>query len=192
MLSPPKPKEDPKQENETYDWIKRASSYSNILNEDTRLDISKRSSTLEKLGYSLYRASMQSDTRDEFRKRIHRAIGAYRNATRTYRKTGQKAQAFCSQAMATYLAYWVSHRIGERKRLLTSAWRLTIRSLAAFRKNRDNLGFSRTYNQLAITAGLSYNLESNVNTRRSLLEQVITRGEEAVKRLSKVENTEEL
>src|SRR6267378_7362707 len=169
MLSPSKLREHPKQENASYDWMKRASSYSDILNEDLTMKISKRSSILENLGYSLFRASMQSDTRDEFRNKIRRAIGAYRNATRTYRKTGQGAQAFRCQAMATYLAYWLSHKIAERKRLLASAWRLTIRSLAAFRRNGDDLAFGRTYNQLAITGGLSYNLESNVNTRRSLL-----------------------
>src|SRR5438445_3643370 len=192
MQAQSKLREHPKQENASYDWMKQASSYSDILNEDTRLDISKRSSTLENLGYSIYRASMQSDTRDEFRNRISRAISAYRDAARDYSKMGESAQAFRCQAMATYLHYWLSHKIRERKRLLTKAWRLTVRSLAAFRRNGDNIGFGRTYNQIEITKGLWYNIEWSVKIRRSISEQAIGQGEEAVKRLSNEGSREDL
>ena len=61
---------------------------------------------------------------------------------------------------------------------------MTTRSLESFRKTPDDTGFGTTYNQLAITAGLTFLLEWNVKARTSLSEQAVEYGREAIKRLA--------
>src|SRR6266581_8081561 len=174
------------------DWARQAASIEDSLKGEAASEPLKRGLLLEKLGYSLYRASMQSDNRDEFHDRIRRSIVAYTQAIPLYKEAGRKAEGFRCQAMESYVSYWVSDKAKERKRLLSNGWKLALHSLAAFRKGGDKIGFGRTYNQLASIPGLRTAHEWNLDNRRLMIRQAITFGEEAIESLSDSGHPKEL
>ncbi len=173
-------------------WTERASSYAGSLESEPRLDSAAKGTLLEKLGYSLHKASLQSDTSSEFQDRVGQSIAAYRKASRTHLACGHSAGALRCEAMVAYLAYSISRTIRERKRLLSKAWKLAIRSFETFQRQGNENALALTYNQLAPIAGLAYWLEWDTKTRLSLLNDAIEYGREAIKALSSKENPDEL
>ncbi len=165
-------------------WLGLASTLTERLKQEPSKNSVERSTLYENLGYSLYRASMQSRERSEFLERIRESIEAYKTATGSYRVCKCEAEAFRCKAMQIYLSHWTTGSISERKRLLSDAWQLTSMSLESFRRNQDHTSFARTYNQLAMTAGLMFLLEWNVKARTSLSEQAVEYGREAIKQFA--------
>ena len=172
------------EESSSRNWLGLASTLTERLKQEPNQNTVERSTRYENLGYFLYRASMQSREQGEFLEKIRGSIRAYKTAARSYRAYGREGEAFRSQAMEAYLAQWTARTVADHKRLLCNAWRLTTRSLESFRKTPDDTGFGTTYNQLAITAGLTFLLEWNVKARTSLSEQAVEYGREAIKRLA--------
>src|SRR2546427_50376 len=68
------------EEDQAYNWSEKGASIAQRLKMWADLDDSQNAVLLEQLGYSLYRASMQSDSQNEFRDRIRQSIDAYQKA----------------------------------------------------------------------------------------------------------------
>ena len=180
------------EEDQAYNWSEKGASITQHLKMGADLDDSQNAVLLEQLGYSLYRASMQSDSQNEFRDRIRQSIDAYQKAIPINQKMARKAEAFRCQAMKEYLLYWISAEIREKRVRLASAWQSTKRSLTRFRKAADNLEFGGTYNQLALVPSLLMSVGQKATVKRLILKQAIDLGEEAIKRLSSVPSPVEL
>jgi len=188
----PVPGNERREEGSSANWPELALKFTAKLKRESDQGPVDRGALFENLGYALYRISMQSKERSGLLEKIHRSIESYENARASYRASTREAEAYMCQAVGNYLAHWIAGKMSERRQFLLDAWELTTRSLESFREKQNDIGYARTYNLLAITAGIASLLEWNLKARISLLEQAVEYGRETVKKLADGTHRDEL
>ena len=175
-----------RKQEEAFDWLGATVSYEKLRNSDSNQNLLRTGEFWERLGYSQYKFSMQSETTDQFTQRISDAIASYRKARGIFGagQLGDKPRKIRCDAMIEYLSYWLAEQPQEKRRELNEAWRLTKDSLDSFRDIRDKLGYGTTFNQLAVTVNLAYQLEGSYRACEKLLREGARYGERAIAFLS--------
>ncbi len=172
-----------------YDWLGAAESYDKAMKGLPENDFSRRGYTGERLGYAFYRAAMQAESQEEFRERMHRAVGAWEKADGFYEKLmdNQKAaRMFRCKAIIKYLGYWLASVPSEKRKLLDECLELESKALEAFSESGDMLEYAKTYNDLQLAFFFRFNLEWERQTAESIAKRGVEWGEKTIAALSKL------
>jgi hypothetical protein len=183
------------QSEKEYDWSGAAESYEKALNLLPENDFSRMGQIHERLGYALYRAAMQAENLDEFRKRMHEAITDHEKAKKSYERSSDvqaKASILRCEAMIAFMNYWLAGEACEKKKLLVECWRLTKEALKAFEIAGASHDYGKTFNMLSLSSVLEFTLEPDFQARVSIMKETVECGEKAIKFLSSTEDVSEL
>jgi hypothetical protein len=159
-------------------WLRAAAEYQKLHLPTTTRNGEIRGEVLERIGYATFRAAMQSNDKMEFRERIRQAITEYKRAVSFYREFKLKREPFLfrSKAMEAYLRYWLADKSSAKRRSIDKSWRLARGALRGFKKTGNGLEFAKTYDQLSVTAAISFNLDWDFRVRRQKLRDAIDYG----------------
>lgn len=134
-----------------YEWDKAAHFYEQILRTVGTQDFLMRGQIQERIGFCLYRAAMQTKTKDEFQQKTQEAAESYKRACDIYRELAkeQEARIFRTTAMVKYLENWLTSSPSEKRRLLSDCLDFTDKALNAFSKSGDTQEYAKTYDALS-------------------------------------------
>jgi tetratricopeptide (TPR) repeat protein len=178
-----------------YDWSGAAGSYAKALNLLPQDDFSKMGKLHERLGYAFYRAAFQAENNSVFNERMRQAVAAYEKAKEFYERLSGSVKTpriLRSDAMTTFIGYWLAPEAHEKKQLIDDCWRLASEALKAFEVAGEGLEYGKTFNQLSKSADLSFCLEWNWQPRDRVIREAAKYGEQAIKSLSALQNDSEL
>jgi len=131
-----------------YNWPAASKLYEQAFDVIQTSDLLKRGEIQERIGFCLYRAAMQAESKDEFEEKIQQAVEAYKNVHKLYEKlaNGQKvARRSRADAFVKYLEYWLTSDPSAKRKLLDECLDLKGKALAAFSKSGNMVEYSRTY-----------------------------------------------
>jgi hypothetical protein len=178
-----------------YDWLAAAGSYEKALKLLPENDLSRMGEIHERLGYAFYRAAFQSESNEEFRRRLNQAVQSYEKSKDQYQKLDEskkKGVSIRCEAMIAYVGYWLAFDVHDKKGLIDECWRLTRECLKAFEENGDAWEYGRTFNQLSMSSLFGFFLSWDVQSRERMLREAIELGERAVIFLSTFKDPSEL
>ena len=177
-----------------YDWSGAAGSYEKALNLLPEDDFSRKGEFSERLGYAFYRAAFQAESNSVFKERMRQAVAAYEKAKGFYEKDEpvKTPRILRSDAMTTFISYWLAPEAHEKKQLIDDCWRLASEALKAFEVAGEGLEYGKTFNQFSKSADLSFCLEWNWQTRDRVMREAVKYGEQAIQSLSALQNDSEL
>lgn len=169
---------------EAFDWLGAAGSYEKALSLRSDQDLARKGQLREGLGYALFRAALQADSRDEFLERLKQARENYQNAQDFYEKSEARSmQGFalrCS-AMRPYIGYWLASDVQEKKSSLEDSWRQAKETLKNFQTAGDFLEYLKTANQLLAAPNILQSYASDFQTLRGLMQENLDYAEGSIK-----------
>jgi tetratricopeptide (TPR) repeat protein len=163
----------------------------NLLGED---DFSRRGEIHERLGCAFYRAAFQTESNDEFKEGLHRAIQSHQQAKEFYGRLDEplkRPRTLRCDAMTTLMGYWLAEKASEKKKLLDECWKLTKDALEAFEAG-NAMDYGKTFNELSASIDLGYYFHETFQTREKIIREAAEYGEHAIKYLSTLGNHLEL
>ena len=170
-----------------YDWRGAAESYERAFDLTSVDDSSKRGGILEKQGYSLYKAALQSDGEGQFRELIRKAIICYVK-TKTYYSKLPESEGISfvkrSDAMIAFLRYWQASTATEKRTLVREAWQKATEAMEGFDENAKATEYGITYNQLATSAVIAHHYAEDFDSAKAFLQSGARSGERAIDLLS--------
>jgi len=178
-----------------YDWLGAVELYGKALSLVPEAGPLKLGQVQEKVGYAFYRAAMQAESQEEFKIRMRQAVADYEKAREFYGKVaepGQAARMLRCDAVIACAGYWLASEVGEKKRLINECWRLAKECLKAFEKVGDAREYGKTFNQLSVSIDLGFFFEWEFQTRETMIEEALERGERAIRFLSTIGDSFEL
>ena len=181
-----------KRQESEYDWLGAAKSYQKAL----LLSEPRPSETLgihELLGYAFYRTARQSDNPKEFREKIDAASIEYGKASQSSAELepGKGPRELRCQAMSAYLAFLIA-RTPDKEAHSLESWNLAKESMNAFHRAGDRREYGRTFNLLAGTGYYATVYNSSFQSRKNIIQEVVSHGEKSVESLSTFEDSIEL
>src|SRR6267143_1136324 len=181
-----------KRQESEYDWLGAAKSYQKaLLVFEPRL--SERAGIHELSGYAFYRAARQSDAPSDFRERVQAATLEYEEARQSFAELelGRGPRELRCRAMIAYLAFMIG-RIPDKQALAVESWKLAKESMNQFHQARDLLEYCKTYNILAETGFYALVYDSSFQSRKNIIQEVVSYGEKSVDSLSTLGDSIEL
>jgi len=166
-----------------YNWLEASKLYEPALSVVQKSDFLKKGEIQERIGFCLYRAAMQAESKEKFEEKIQQAVEAYENAHKFYERlaNGQKAARISrSDAFGKYLEYWLTPDPSAKRRLLDECFELKGRALAAFSESGDMLEYGRTYGEPPLVFLLRACLEWDNQVLKELSEREIAWGEKTI------------
>jgi len=161
-----------REQERSYHWLEAAESNEKLLTSSYNQGTLKEGESLERLGYSLSRAAMQAESKDEFRKRIEKSLVTFGKANETFQKSSDSiagAKAIRCQAMSEYLRYWLEPDVTTKREHIDNAWKDAKDAFEAFLSLKQFPDFARTCNEMYLAAVLSFNFEADATRRASML-----------------------
>jgi tetratricopeptide (TPR) repeat protein len=178
-----------------YDWLGAIECYRRVSTQTSESAPSRKAETRELMGQAYFRAAMQAESVSDFRLRCADAVQCYEEARGSYAEPDSPITAgriLRCKSMISYLHYWLSFSVAERRNLIELSWKLTKESLETFSQAGDSGEFGRTYNQLSMVAGLNSVLQTRQQARETVAREAIEYGERAITFLSNYGDSGEL
>jgi hypothetical protein len=166
-----------------YSWMNALESYDRALELIPEEDLGSVGDILERRAYAFYRAALQAESTEQFRKWIPKAIESYDKARTVYVKThlpDSKGRIRRCEAMTAFLNYWLTDDVAQMKRFAREAWDLAETALHDFDNANGSLEFIRTFNQLSLAAAIAYNYSSDPESREILVKEALEHAEKGI------------
>jgi len=170
-----------------YDWRSAAESYEKALDLIPINDSTRLGEILEKQGFSLHKAAMQSEGEGQFGELTQRAIDCYVKAEAHYDKSPESTRTpfkTRAEAMVAFLGYWNSSVPTEKKALVREAWRKATEAMKGFEGNTDAIEYIVTFNQLTLSAAIAQEYADDFESKSAIVRSGLDAGEKAIKMIS--------
>jgi tetratricopeptide (TPR) repeat protein len=171
-----------------HDWLGAVECYQRILTEEAESSPLRKSEIYEAIGHAFFQAAMQADTPTDFKAGCVEAARRYEKARGSYGELDSPlavGRFLRCESTISYIQYWLSSSVAEKRRLIKLCWKLAKESLETFAQLGDGAEFGKTYNQLSATAGFSSVLENDQRARETIIRDATDFGERAIDLLSK-------
>jgi len=145
----------------------------------------------ERIGYGLFRAAMQADSVEEFKKRMRMSVESYEKAAELFEKVKPARGLYC-RAMARYSDSWFVEEPSRKRELLDNCWRLVEEALEGFDAAGNQLGYGRAFHGLPLCLLDRYGLAEDWHESKRIVEEALEYAQKASQRLSRVEFENEL
>jgi len=162
-----------------YRWVEAAQLYEQGLATVGEQDFSKLGMIQEEIGYCIYRASMQVESREEFEERTRQAIDAYKKAQGFYeslpdeQKSGRTLR--CG-SVCSYLESWLTSDRSKLNKLLADCLEMATKSLAIFSESGDMLQYGITYDALSFHPLTAFFRRIFYERDRQVMKEVVEKG----------------
>jgi hypothetical protein len=169
-----------------YDWSGAAETYSDLLSKIPKDNVLRRGSIRESIANASYCAAFQSDSLQEFRSRIDKALEDYQKTLDSYKESGERkanARMARCQAMIDFIRFWSSEKGPDKKRAILEAWRLAKESIAEFEGQSELLESILTLNSMWTTAVFSTMFADDSDGLSRPYLEVVDIGERILQRL---------
>lgn len=174
-----------------YDWLGATESYNNALKFVSEHENLKRAEIHEQLGYGFFRAAMQADSVEEFKKRLRLSVESYEKAAELYEKV-QPAAGLYSRAMARYSDSWSVDDASQKRELLDDCWRLMKEAFSSFEASGNWLGCAKAFQSLSYCLFDREVPEGVWRERKRIAEDVVKYGQNTISMLSEGLGADEL
>jgi len=161
-----------KEQERSYHWFEAVESNEKLLDLSNNQGAVQRAQCLERLGYTLSRAAMQAEDKDEFRKRIEKSLKVYTEANEAFQRSSDPvavAKALRCQAMSEYLRYWLDPEVSAKKQYINKAWKMAKDALQEFLELKQFSEVVKCCRELFLAAVLSFDFEEDTTRRISIL-----------------------
>lgn len=178
-------------------WMKAAELYGQALHSAEEQDFLKTGEFGERIGYCLYRAAMQAESRQEFMERMRRAVEVLEKACGSYEKLESKRKAarmFRCRAVASYVGHFLTPDPSAEAECIRGSLELEEKALTGFLESGEMLEYGRTYAQLFYFPFFLIYLLSFADTQflKYIFERGIEWGNRAVAALSELGSLNDL
>ena len=173
-----------------YDWSGVTESLDGALRLLSQHESLKIVEIREQLGYGFFRAAMQADSVDEFKKRIRLSVESYEKAAELCKV--ESATGLYCKAMARYSDSWCVDQASRKKELLDDCWRLLKEAFASFEASEDCLGCRKTFRSLTFCLRDRDDLEGDWNGRKQIAEEAVKYGQKTISMSSEGLGADEL
>jgi hypothetical protein len=180
-----------REQEKLFDWLGATESVKDALRLVPEHEGLKKAELHERLGYGFFRAAMQADSVEEFKKRIRLSVECYEKAGEWYDKV-QSAAGLYSRAMTRYCDFWCADEASRKKELLDDCWRLMKEAFVGFKTNQDWPGCAKAFKDLYFCLIERDRLEGVWHERKRIAEDAVNYGQETVSMLSEGLSTDEL
>jgi len=172
-----------------YDWVGSVELYRAVLGMVPAEDVLRAGEVHERVGYCWFRAAMQADSVDEFKKRMRLSVEAYEKAAELFEKAASVKGLYCRGA-ASYSESWVVEDPSRKKELYDDCWRLMKEALEGFDASGDYLGLEKVFriSELCI-CDVSQFLD-DWRERERICEEIMNYGQRFVAKFSQTANVD--
>jgi len=170
-----------------YDWLEAADLYEQTLSLPGKKQLLKRGEIQKRQGYCCYRAAFQSDTLEEFKKRMGLSVEAYEEAADLFEGSEDSehtAKAGSCQATALYCRSWLAEDLSTRQARLDECRKLAKEVLKAYERTSDKAEYGRICNELLECLGERLVFTWSPQERAGIIEEAIKYGKKANEALS--------
>ncbi|MCW3997640.1 MAG: hypothetical protein NWF10_03620 [Candidatus Bathyarchaeota archaeon] len=179
-----------------YKWLEAADFYEKALDLALKMeDFLKTAKLSEQLAFCFFRAALQAQTNEEFKRRMKLTIRTYEKAVKLFEmveKDGKRAKINHSKAMVAYSSFWLAKNPSKKKDLLDEWWKLEIEALKDYEEAGDHLSVGRICNNLSEGSAQRINFASDWLKLEKRIEEGFSYGEKAIMVLAKVGEEHEL
>jgi KaiC/GvpD/RAD55 family RecA-like ATPase len=182
-----------KESEKRYNWLDAKGAYEKALKLalDGK-DFSEVADLSDCIGYCLFRAALQAETKEQFENRMQLSSRAYMQMHDFLQDiNGSEASKFHARAMVALTRSWFEPDFSKMETLLEEWWGLENKAIVAYENQQDFLAVGRTCNNL-----MEYSVDRRVFfDYREYLKRVkalITIGEKAIAALEKTSDKYEL
>ena len=179
-----------------YHWMKAAALYEQALHAAEEKDFLKTGELGERIGYCLYKAAMQTDSRQEFMERMRRAVEVLEKARGSYERLERKkktARMFRCKAVASYVGHFLTPDPSAKAECIRGSLELEEKALTGFLESGETLEYGRTYAQLFYFPFFFVRLyEEDTQFSKCIFERGIEWGDKAVAALSELGSPNDL
>jgi len=166
-----------------FDWLKAADKYEIALGLQVAEDRFTQGTIHDSISYARFKAALQSDSPEEFRVRIGKAIESCQRAKGFFddcSDLGCKAWAKRCEATLAYLGFWQATDRKEKWNLLSKVWGLARDSLEGFDDAGDGLEYCKTYLRLSMAGQMAIFFVRDYQERTKLCAASMAAGEKAI------------
>jgi KaiC/GvpD/RAD55 family RecA-like ATPase len=176
-----------------YNWIEASGVYENAL--EVALcgkDYSEAADLSDDIGYCLFRAALQAETKEQFETRMRLSAEAYGKMDQILRRIGNEAaRTNHAHAMTALTRSWVEQDFSIMEALLDEWWNLENKALVAYENQQNLIATGKACNNL-----MEYSADRRVffNHREmpKRVKELIIIGDKAIAALKKTTNKNEL
>jgi hypothetical protein len=179
---------------ERFQWREAARLYEEALQHDAQ-PIPSNTETMEKLGFSYFRASRQAADPESFKQLNELSVKTFSNAAELLERNKdvtEEGRRLQLKAVAEYVHSWVADGPSQKIKTLKTCDTLCERALNAYKKEEHNLQSGRTYNILSLSALEQIFIASNIDEKQTLLKERMKFSDEAIAILTGTEETKDL
>ena len=158
-----------------YEWLAAAETNEELLASSGDQGAVEKGDALERLGYSLSRAALQAEDKDEFRRRIEKSLETYGRALETFHTSSlpvAQARATRCLAMSEYLRFWLESEVGAKRQRIVSAWKNAKDAIEAFLELKQFQDLVKSCYDMYFAAVLSLHFETDAVKRASILKDL--------------------
>jgi len=174
-----------------YDWSGAVELCLSALSMVPKKDMLKTAEIRERIGYGMFRAAMQADSVEEFKKRMRMSVESYETAAELFEKAQPTTGLYC-RAMARYFDSWLVEEPSRKKELLDDCWRLIKEAMEGFDAAGDQLGYGKALRGLPLCLLDRDALAGDWQDAKRNVEEALKYAQEAAQRLSQAEFQNEL
>jgi len=168
-----------------YDWMGSVELYHTALGMVPEQDVLKLGEVHERVGYCWFRAAMQADSVDEFKKRMRLSVEAYEKAAELFERV-EPPKGLCCRGMARYSESWFVEEASQKKMLLDDCCRLMKEALESLDAARYCLSYGRGVQSLMLCLWFRMFFAEDWRESKQIVEEAVNCGQNAIARLSQV------
>ncbi len=133
-----------------YDWTTASELYQQALRDlDSEKDPKTSARLTELLARSVFNASFQSETPEQFKNSVLQARDFYQTTSQLYERAAQPGQSERFQASSAYASFWQCDTASERRNLLEKCTALAKNAVEMFEKQGEQRLLAETRQELA-------------------------------------------
>jgi len=179
-----------------YEWLQATEYYRKAVDiEIDRKHILRAVELQKKIAYCYYKSAFQSDTNNEFKKRMKLATKAYQKEIRilkTSKERNKQVKINQTRALVAYTKSWRVKNHDKKKKLLEEWWTLENQVLDAYEKAGDRHSVGVLCNDLLEFSHYTLFWYSNYEEEMKLEKKAMRLAEKAISSLSKTNDLFEL
>jgi KaiC/GvpD/RAD55 family RecA-like ATPase len=183
-----------KEQEGEYEWFEAAKSYEKLLSSEQELPFSA-AEVWVKVAFCYGLASRQAEDREQFSRLRQQAVDAYRKAAGFFEKeNGSEAEGKSAQcrALAEYVSSWLARTPTERRRILENCCMFGQKSLGAYERAGDELGYGKMCNDILLCLLERLYFAYDSEEMASVAQEGIECANKAIAVLSKIGDKSEL
>ena len=174
-----------------YDWVGALELYRTALSKVPAQNESKIAEIQELMGYGFFRAALQADSVEEFKKLMQASFESYGKAVGFFEKVEPARGLYC-KAMARYSNFWLVEDPSKKKESLNDCCELLKEALRSFDAAGNTISYGKAFHRLFDCISDRDLFSENWLESKRMMEEFLKYAETAIEKLSQARDIDEL